>query len=425
VKRLETGRNELFWHVAWSPDGRTLASLSHVVRIWNSQSGDVKQTFRIRRDKAACVAWSPDSKRIGWATDAVHIHLAETGEVWRQLKMEGLKGASTVAWSPAGDTLAIGCTQPRRVLLVDLEKNSLETLDSDDADITTCVQFSPDGRLLAAAYWEQIRIWSLADRSLFAALDSAVSFLERKFAFHPTEPVLALAAESASGGELVQVWSYNDSVIAGEPYKRSAEPAAGAPTEYPVAAHSHPAPTGALPPATRKPTMPAPPKTSVFVCYARADNQPPKRWLDRLLEHLSPLFQQEDLAVWSDQRLKVGDEWDSEIQRQLGVVKVAVLLVSPAFLASKYIANSELPVLLRRARDDGLKILPVLLSPSLFYKTRFKWPDPKTGPQEFTLSSLQTAGAPSETLSEMTEAQQDRVFVALAERILEIIGGNP
>ena len=34
------------------------------------------------------------------------------------------------------------------------------------------------------------------------------------------------------------------------------------------------------------------------------------------------------------------------------------------------------------------------------------------------------AGAPSETLSEMTEPQQDRVFVALAERILEIIDGT-
>ena len=64
----------------------------------------------------------------------------------------------------------------------------------------------------------------------------------------------------------------------------------------------------------------------------------------------------------------------------------------------------------------------MLLSPSLFHLTRFKWPDPKTGPEEFTLTSLQAAGAPSKTLSEMTRPQQDRVFVALAERILEIVG---
>ena len=250
LQRLETGRRELFWHVAWSPDGRALASLSHVVRVWDGQSGELKQTFRIRRDKAACVAWSPDSERIAWATDAVHIHFAETGEEWRQLKMNGLKGASSVAWSPVGDTLAIGCSQPRRVLLLDLEKNSLVTLDSDDADVATCVQFSPDGRLLAAAHWEQTRIWSLADRGLFATIDSAITFLQRNFAFHPTEPALALVGGSVAGGEFVEVWSFDDSAIPGEPYRPSAKPAVGAPTEDHVEANSHVAPTGALPPAT-------------------------------------------------------------------------------------------------------------------------------------------------------------------------------
>ena len=425
LKRMATDRPELFWDVAWSPDGKSLASLSHVVRVWDSQSGQAKRTFRVRRDKAACVAWSPDSQRIAWATGAVHIHFAETGEVWRKLEMDELAGASSVAWSPAGDTLAIGCSLPRRVLLLDPEKRSLVTLDSDDADVATRVQFSPDGRLLAGAFWEQVRIWSLADRRLLATIDATLSFLERKFSFHPTEPALALAAASPQGGDIVQVWSFADSIIPGEPCQPGLSPNADAATEYPVEAKADPVPTGALSPVTRKPVVRAPPTTSIFICYAHADNQPPKRWLDRLLEHLSPLVRQEDLAVWSDQRLKLGDEWDPQIQQQLGVVKVAVLLVSPAFLASKYIANSELPVLLRRASEDGLKILPVLLSPSLFHKTRFRWPDPKTGPQEFTLSNLQAAGAPSETLSEMTEPQQDRVFVALAERILEIIDAVP
>jgi tetratricopeptide (TPR) repeat protein len=190
-------------------------------------------------------------------------------------------------------------------------------------------------------------------------------------------------------------------------------------TEYPIVPNTEPA-QAPTPESTPQELIPM--AASVFISYAHADNQPPKHWLDRFLVHLRPLVRQGDLAVWSDQQLKVGDEWNPEIQRQLGAAKVAVLLVSPAFLASEFIANSELPVLLRRAREDGLKILPVLLSPSLFHKIRFKWPDPKKGPEEFTLASLQAAGTPSETLSEMTESEQDRVFVALAERILEILG---
>jgi TIR domain len=191
------------------------------------------------------------------------------------------------------------------------------------------------------------------------------------------------------------------------------------------AKNSNLAPTRGLSPVTPKPTVPAPPKTSFFVCYARADNQPPKRWLDRLLEHLSPLVRQENLAVWSDQGLKIGDEWDPESQRQLRVVKVAVLLVSPAFLASEYIANSELLVLLRRLATMGSRSFPCSCRQVSSTRRASNGPTQRAGPQEFALSSLQAAGVPSETLSEMTEAQQDRVFVALAERILEIIGGIP
>jgi tetratricopeptide (TPR) repeat protein len=188
-------------------------------------------------------------------------------------------------------------------------------------------------------------------------------------------------------------------------------------TEYPIVEERSAEPES----APQESTISNPSTASVFICYAHADNQSPKNWLDRLMVHLAPLVRQEDITVWSDQRLKIGDEWDPEIQQQLDLAKVAVLLVSPAFLASRYIADSELPVLLKRARQDGLKILPIFLSPSSVHKVRFKWPDPRNGPEEFTLDSLQAAGSPSETLSEMTEPQQDRIFVALAERILEIL----
>jgi tetratricopeptide (TPR) repeat protein len=212
----------------------------------------------------------------------------------------------------------------------------------------------------------------------------------------------------------------------GERTKRVLEGLAGGIlTEYPLVAIAGPAQTSTPQATPQESTVAKPAVASVFVCYAQADNKPPGRWLDRLREILSPLVLQENLAVWSDQELKIGEEWDPEIQKQLGAAKVVVLLVSPAFLASKYIANSELPVLLRRRSEDGLAILPVLLSPSLYDKTRFKWPDPKTGPEEFTLSSFQAAGSPKKTLSEMTGPQRNRAFVALAERILEIVGASP
>lgn len=91
--------------------------------------------------------------------------------------------------------------------------------------------------------------------------------------------------------------------------------------------------------------------------------------------------------------------------------------MSPAFLASEYIRNNELPVLLRRAKDVGLRILPVLIEPCLFEEARFRYPDPKAGPQEFELASLQTAASPKKTLIEMDAGEQARVLVEVARTL--------
>jgi len=166
----------------------------------------------------------------------------------------------------------------------------------------------------------------------------------------------------------------------------------------------------------------------VFICYARADNDsvnPSERWLDRLLIHLQPLVLQGQVSTWSDQQIETGEFWETAIQMQLQQARAAILLVSPDFLASNYIRNNELPVLLKRAMEHGLTILPIVLKPCLFAETRFKYPDPKIGPDEFSLSSLQAAYSPSKGLSGMSEHEQDRVLVSVAQRLLKLVQQNP
>ena len=163
---------------------------------------------------------------------------------------------------------------------------------------------------------------------------------------------------------------------------------------------------------------------AVFVCYAHRDNENEdvkKRWLDRFLEFVKPLVRQKDLRVWSDKEIKIGIDWDKAIKKQLENAKAVVLFVSPAFLASDYIANTELPILLKRAKDSGVSIFQLLISPCLYAETRFKYPDPRLGPEEFTLRSLQAANPPSRTLIEMPEAEQNRVFLDVAQSLWKIL----
>ena len=170
------------------------------------------------------------------------------------------------------------------------------------------------------------------------------------------------------------------------------------------------------------------PAKDVFISYAHKDNEgtdPSKRWLDRLLEQLEPLRQQDDLTVCSDLDLEIGEDWHAMIQGHLQGAKVAVLMVSPAFLASKYIRNSELPILLKNAKEKGVVILPIILRPCLFQETKFKYPDAQTGPEEFLLASLQAANSPTKPLSGLSETEQDQVLLSVARRLLRIVSRRP
>ncbi|HEX8129298.1 MAG TPA: FxSxx-COOH system tetratricopeptide repeat protein [Pyrinomonadaceae bacterium] len=162
---------------------------------------------------------------------------------------------------------------------------------------------------------------------------------------------------------------------------------------------------------------------TVFISYAHSDNdspEPSKRWLNRLLEQLQPLVRQDLVKVWSDTEIEAGEQWDRSIKAELQHAKVAVLLVSPAFLASKYISNSELPVLLMNAMNEGRTVIPVILRPCAFIEAKFKYPDPANGPNELSLSVFQSANPPTKPLNAMQEAEQDSVLLAVAQRILKL-----
>jgi TIR domain-containing protein len=94
-------------------------------------------------------------------------------------------------------------------------------------------------------------------------------------------------------------------------------------------------------------------RDKVFVSYSRDD----KKWLDLLLQTLSPLSRAQPHAIWWDGLIKAGQEWRAEIHRGLDSAKVAVLLVSPGFLASEFILNEELPRILSAAKHQGVAIL--------------------------------------------------------------------
>ncbi len=162
-------------------------------------------------------------------------------------------------------------------------------------------------------------------------------------------------------------------------------------------------------------------RPKVFICYAREDNDPaksPVRWLDRVRQFLSPFEQNDEIEVFHDDDIPVGKEWDELIMRQVAECSVAVLLCSPAFLASKYIRNREMPVLLRRWKAGEILLVPLLLSECLLDDVTYRYPDAKSGPGRIRISEIQLAGRNLEALADLGRGKQDQILKLAAQEVI-------
>ncbi len=139
--------------------------------------------------------------------------------------------------------------------------------------------------------------------------------------------------------------------------------------------------------------------TTVFVSYSHHD----KKWLKRLQVHIKPLVREGNIDLWDDTRIPPGADWKVEIDRALAKARVAVFLVSPDFLASDFIHDEELPVLLEAAEKRGTRILSVILSHCLYADSK--------------LGRYQAINSPDKPLEGLSKAGRDKAISDLARAI--------
>jgi len=95
----------------------------------------------------------------------------------------------------------------------------------------------------------------------------------------------------------------------------------------------------------------------VFYSYAHEDE--PIR--DRIDEHLKLLARQNLIVGWHDRRLLPGTEWHEVIGGMLASADIVLLLISRAFLASKYINEVEIPEAMRVHETRNVRVIPILI----------------------------------------------------------------
>ncbi|WP_228057979.1 COR domain-containing protein [Nostoc sp. LEGE 12447] len=137
----------------------------------------------------------------------------------------------------------------------------------------------------------------------------------------------------------------------------------------------------------------------VFISYSHQDQE----WLTKLQKHLKPIIRNQNLLVWDDTKIQAGAEWSKEIENALAAAKIAVLLVSPNFLASDFIHENELPPLLNAAQAKGLTIIWIPLSFSSYEETE--------------IEQYQSAHPPNQPLDSLNPAQENKAWVDICKKI--------
>ncbi len=147
--------------LAFSPDGALFASCGEdkTVRLWDMKTNDPLRTFTGHKDHVFSVAFSPDGKTVASSSK-------ESVRLWNTQGEEHLRSVIThiaildVAFSPDGKTLASG-NEDGPVRLWDTKTGKpITTLIGHKGEVSN-VAFSPDGKILASSGNEDktVRLW--------------------------------------------------------------------------------------------------------------------------------------------------------------------------------------------------------------------------------------------------------------------------
>jgi hypothetical protein len=147
-----------------------------------------------------------------------------------------------------------------------------------------------------------------------------------------------------------------------------------------------------------------PTRNKIFVSYSHKD----ARLFEEFKTMLAPAIQRGIVDMWDDQKIPPGANWKAEIQKALASASIAVLLVSQNFLASHFIADKELPPLLKAAREEGVIIFWICLSSCLFEQTE--------------IASYQAAHDISRPLDGLQKAQRQAVLSQTCAKLIQAAG---
>jgi len=202
--RTITGHSGWVFSVAYSPDGRYLASGSadKTIKIWEVATGKQLRTLTDHSMTVWSVAYSPDGRYLasGSLDKTIKIWEVATGTELRTLTGYSI-GVLSVVYSPDGHYLASG-SNDNTIKIWEVATGKQLRTPTGHSEVVRSVVYSPDGRYLASGSQDKtIKIWEVATGKELRTL-TGHSQTVFSVAYSPDGRYLA----SGSGDRTIKIW---------------------------------------------------------------------------------------------------------------------------------------------------------------------------------------------------------------------------
>ncbi|MDE0088205.1 MAG: LpqB family beta-propeller domain-containing protein [Candidatus Poribacteria bacterium] len=187
-------------HAEWvtgfqfSPDGQRLAvKTENEIYFWDVNTGELEKTITGYSDVVSSVAYSPNGRILASLHDTVRFWDLDTQKLIKTLTAETLsvKGSiRAIAYSPDGETLACGIMDKTIVLWSVSKWEKRGVLEGHTKGVSS-VAFSPDGQTLASGSWDgAIQLWNAHTGEHLKTFDRHASYVSTVL-FSPNGQILA------------------------------------------------------------------------------------------------------------------------------------------------------------------------------------------------------------------------------------------
>ena len=218
---VQTGHASLVISVAFSPDGRLIASGSSdsTIKLWDAATCNQLRSLEGHTGPVNSVAFSPDGNVIASGSGDKTIKLWDVATGNQVRSLEGHTGyVTSVAFSPDGKVIASGSGDKTIKLWDAATGKQLRSLEGHTGEVNS-VAFSPDGKWIASGSQDKtIKLWDAATGKQLRSLEGYTGGVN-SVTFSPDGKVIASGSQvkaPVAGWDLVARNTLGESLSGGK-----------------------------------------------------------------------------------------------------------------------------------------------------------------------------------------------------------------